>query len=666
MKKVICLTIVIAILISILPVQAAHQEQLFPGLIGGKIDPNIGLLKDASITIVQQSGIIIEGPTDKKEEVWVEYKVDVPITGIPLIWDGHKSKVRKEEVDLNRLKDLAKNIDVLAIWNDPIAEPMTCSSDCSYGYSSYKIGELLTSTRVTELHTLGYTGKGVYVMVVDTGIDSSTNVNVFPELKKGIDYQSTKHGSKSASTIASKDLSYLGYAPDAVLIDCPAVNPANEYEILDCFQWAIDRYSQSGFPQIITNSWGYTAPISPSHATVRKIKEAVDKGIIVIMAATNCGSGCSSYGSCCDGYGNLVDEGCVEQDKFRGPGKSIHGPNQIQDVITVAAVDAKSKTREGYSSQGPSYNPDGSFYVANKPNIAGFADFVVAVGSSASAYAGTSAATPTVAGITALMVQANPMITSQKVRDILYSNAIISGSCSGDQYYDIGFGYFDAYHSVIEAADINTCGNGICDYGEYNSNCPSDCYCGNLRCEQGESFSVCPIDCKQQIICGDGKCEADETYISCRQDCPHPCDSMDCNDHNTCTQDSCSIINGLHGCFNSPISPCCGNGICELGEGVWICTADCDLWQCHENCDYTIQQGVEAKPGSECDAQCSEYCGDGVCGVIENYKTCLTDCPSPPSDLTPVYITVGVFILGVGSTILVIKRRKNANRSFKY
>ena len=42
------------------------------------------------------------------------------------------------------------------------------------------------------------------------------------------------------------------------------------------------------------------------------------------------------------------------------------------------------------------------------------------------------------------------------------------------------------------------CGNGICEYGETEQNCPVDCkgaVCGNGVCEPGENHDNCPIDC---------------------------------------------------------------------------------------------------------------------------------------------------------------------------
>jgi hypothetical protein len=48
--------------------------------------------------------------------------------------------------------------------------------------------------------------------------------------------------------------------------------------------------------------------------------------------------------------------------------------------------------------------------------------------------------------------------------------------------------------------------------------------------------------------------------------CPASCDDLQ-----FCTRDSC--VNGV--CVNEPIVPCCGNGVCEVGETASSCAVDC-------------------------------------------------------------------------------------------
>ena len=123
---------------------------------------------------------------------------------------------------------------------------------------------------------------------------------------------------------------------------------------------------------------------------------------------------------------------------------------------------------------------------------------------------------------------------------------------------------------------LASCGNGTCDLGETEANCPQDCnksgaVCGNGFCEEGETASSCPQDCQpHKPICGDKFCER----------------SMG-EDERTCPQD-CVIM------------PSCGNSMCEEGENVDTCPQDCK--------------------------QPRAVCGNSFCEVGENEATCPQDC----------------------------------------
>jgi hypothetical protein len=89
--------------------------------------------------------------------------------------------------------------------------------------------------------------------------------------------------------------------------------------------------------------------------------------------------------------------------------------------------------------------------------------------------------------------------------------------------------------------DNADCGNGVCDPGETEKDCPADCTptkCGDNKCTGEETAASCPQDCAR---CGDGTCSSTENLTSCPQDCA-----------------------------------VCGDGICSPGETGTSCPQDCD------------------------------------------------------------------------------------------
>lgn len=246
-----------------------------------------------------------------------------------------------------------------------------------------------------------YTGKGVKVAVLDTGIGPHEEVNVV----KGVSMVSYTtsfrddhgHGTHVAGIIAAKNNTRgtVGVAPNAELYAVKVLDSnGNGYlsDIIKGIMWAVNEQVD-----IINMSFGTS---TPSQALEQAINIATQNGIQVVVAAGNSGSS-------------------------KTPG--LLYPAKYEPVIAVGSVD-KDMNRSSFSSYGPELD-------------------VVAPGSSIqstylfNSYArlsGTSMAAPHVAGDLALLKEAFPNASAQELTQKLFTTAKDAGSPGKDDMYGYG------------------------------------------------------------------------------------------------------------------------------------------------------------------------------------------------------------------------------------
>jgi hypothetical protein len=142
------------------------------------------------------------------------------------------------------------------------------------------------------------------------------------------------------------------------------------------------------------------------------------------------------------------------------------------------------------------------------------------------------------------------------------------------------------------------------------------CVCGDGACEPdrcGEGWDdqvkTCATDC---AVCGDLVCDAGEGVEICPADCCGACGDGLCKggqcgeDPLTCPED-CGI-------------GACGDGTCDPGEDPVDCVSDCERFVCGNHaCE--PGEGIAA-----CPEDCAETCGDCACDGGESYASCPTDC----------------------------------------
>jgi len=130
---------------------------------------------------------------------------------------------------------------------------------------------------------------------------------------------------------------------------------------------------------------------------------------------------------------------------------TICSPADHPDVITVGAVPWYAhKKLEPFSSIGPVYNPYVGAYDLIKPDVVAPDD--VSTVSYSKSFPGTSAATPHVAGVAALILSANPNLSPRDVKEIIEMTALDLGEDGKDIYF--GSGLVDAYSATYYAMSL--------------------------------------------------------------------------------------------------------------------------------------------------------------------------------------------------------------------
>jgi len=356
---------------------------------------------------------------------------------------------------------------------------------------------------------LGYYGNGVVIAVMDTGVDNEhRSLNDFDDLDDEPDEDPTSyndqkwvagfdatspnpnpdgstdpddgngHGTHVAgSALGTGDASRLhrGTAPGAGLVDIKVLTDGggtNSQASLAGIQWMINNKdtdwginsSYRGI-QIASMSYGSVGtPLNPgdqgdngTSAEASLINQATEEGIICVVAIGNDGSNRVPSPGSADGaitVGSVNDKNTILRDDDEHSDFSNWGPR-----LSDGDDDEWDELKPDITSYG--HNIISATYGASLPvpGDAGLAD------DEYDSKSGTSMATPIASGVVALMLEADPSLTPQEVKDILRN----SSEQRGDPYDEslserwndkYGFGIIDAACAVNSIEGI-ACDNGF-------------------------------------------------------------------------------------------------------------------------------------------------------------------------------------------------------------
>jgi subtilisin family serine protease len=288
--------------------------------------------------------------------------------------------------------------------------------DRQYWLQEYGISQAWSITR----------GAGVTIAIIDTGVDA-THPDLQGAIAGGTDVSgigspdgltpvglSSEHGTMVASLAAGRghgrDEGVIGSAPEANILSVSmsfqgTAIPADE-QIAEAVRWAVDRGADVISLSLTRNTREW--PVSWDKA----FGYAERNDVVVVAAAGNRSAGTEVVGA----------------------------PATMPGVLTVGGVDRAGFASATASSQGITIG-----VMAPSEDLVG-----AYPGDRYAEWAGTSGATPIVAGIVALVRAAHPSLDAANVINRVLTTATPVTSTRPDPLY--GYGLVDAYQAVV--ADV--------------------------------------------------------------------------------------------------------------------------------------------------------------------------------------------------------------------
>ncbi|MGB8644766.1 MAG: S8 family peptidase, partial [Anaerolineae bacterium] len=290
------------------------------------------------------------------------------------------------------IRVMATRPDIDQIWLD---EPVHTLLDASV--------PLIGAPRVW---AAGFTGKGIRVGIVDTGIDPdhpdfAGRIAATKDLTGEGDRDNNGHGTHVAGIVGGTGVQsgkYRGVAPDCTYMIAKVLKGDGGGQMSDVIAGL--EFMAEQHAQVVNLSLGGGSNCDGTDALSVACDNLWDQGVVVCVAAGNAGPNAGTLGS----------------------------PGCARNPITVGATDKQDEIA-GYSSRGPTLDgrakPDvcfpGSSIHSCRAKGTSMGDPIDNFYTTAS---GTSMATPHAAGTCALLLQAHPGLKPQQLKDVLMSTAI--------------------------------------------------------------------------------------------------------------------------------------------------------------------------------------------------------------------------------------------------
>ncbi|WP_030985767.1 S8 family peptidase [Streptomyces sp. NRRL WC-3744] len=328
----------------------------------------------------------------------------------------------------------------------------------------------LPAIKADKAHEKTLGSRDVTVAVIDTGVDdthpdiapnfdraaSANCVSGKPDTADGAwrpSASESPHGTHVAGEIAAakNGVGVTGVAPGVRVAGIKVANPDGYFytEAVVCgFVWAAEHHVDVTNNSYYTDPWYFNCTTDPDQkalvdAVTRASRYAERKGAVNVAAAGN-----ESYDLASDSITDPVspNDG-TPSDRVIDPHECHDIPTQLPGVVTVAATGAKG-LKSSFSNYGLGVidiaAPGGDSTAYQKPEPPATSGLILGPlpGGKWGYMAGTSMATPHVAGVAALIKSTHPHASAALVKALLYAEA--NATPCTDPYDIDGDGKVDA------------------------------------------------------------------------------------------------------------------------------------------------------------------------------------------------------------------------------
>ncbi len=308
---------------------------------------------------------------------------------------------------------------------------------------------------------LPYSGQGVTVAVLDTGINSlhsdlagklSQNVRLADIQSPPLGFQYplpienlpntdlvAGHGTFVSGIIAGSGAAsngkFAGVAPGARLLGL-AAGDVNLMYVLSGLDYLLDKGPQYGV-KVVNCSFSADTVFDINDPVNIATKMLTDRGVNVVFSAGNSGPGTNTMNPYAMppwviGVGATDQNGALASFSSRGDfGDPLGHPSLVAPGVNIASVRSLVSTTSVGGLTGDLWRlslTELPFYVTAS---------------------GTSFSAPQVSGAIALMLEANPQLTPAQIKDILSSTATPMPKYF---YHEVGAGMLNTYAAVLQAA----------------------------------------------------------------------------------------------------------------------------------------------------------------------------------------------------------------------